>query len=89
MERIYKADNFINDIAFGASVFIFCDLNTYFQLKFAVNFSRDQSFFCKLSKNYEVAHLTNFQFFILQNQKMIETNGFQILNADILTIIYG
>ncbi len=27
----YKGDNFINDIAFGASLFIFCDLNTYFQ----------------------------------------------------------
>ncbi len=32
MEGIYKADNFINDIAFGASVFIFSDLNTYFKL---------------------------------------------------------
>ncbi len=32
MEGIYKADNFINDIAFGASLFIFCDLNTYFHL---------------------------------------------------------
>ncbi len=32
MELIYKADNFINDIASGASLFIFCDLNTYFQL---------------------------------------------------------
>ncbi len=27
----YKDDNFINDIAFGASLFVFCDLNTYFQ----------------------------------------------------------
>ncbi len=27
----YKGDNFINDtcIAFGASLFVFCDLNTY------------------------------------------------------------
>ncbi len=32
MEGIYKADNFINDIAFGASLFILCDLKTYFQL---------------------------------------------------------
>ncbi len=32
MEGIYKADNFINDIAFGVSLLIFCDLNTYFQL---------------------------------------------------------
>ncbi len=32
MEGIYKADNFINDIAFGASLFVFCDLNIYFQL---------------------------------------------------------
>ncbi len=32
MEAIYKTDNFINDIAFGASLFIFVDLNTYFQL---------------------------------------------------------
>ncbi len=32
MEGIYKADNFINDIAFGDSLFGFCDLNTYFQL---------------------------------------------------------
>ncbi len=33
MERIYKTDNFINnDIAFGTSLFVFFDLNTYFQL---------------------------------------------------------
>ncbi len=32
MEGIYKADNFISDIAFGASLFVFYDLNTYFQL---------------------------------------------------------
>ncbi len=32
MEGIYKTDNFINDIAFRASLFVFCDLNTYFQL---------------------------------------------------------
>ncbi len=27
MEGIYNAHDFINDIAFGASVFVFCDLN--------------------------------------------------------------
>ncbi len=32
IEGIYKADNYINDIAFGASLFVFYDLNTYFQL---------------------------------------------------------
>ncbi len=32
MEGIYKADNFVSDIAFGASLFIFCDLNIYFQM---------------------------------------------------------
>ncbi len=32
IEGIYKADNFIYDIAFGASLFIVCDLITYFQL---------------------------------------------------------
>ncbi len=32
IEEIYKADYFINDIAFGASLFAFCDLNTYFEL---------------------------------------------------------
>ncbi len=26
----YKGDNFINDIAFGASLFVFYDLNAYF-----------------------------------------------------------
>ncbi len=31
MEGFYKADNFINDIALGVSLFVFCDLNTYFQ----------------------------------------------------------
>ncbi len=31
IEGFYKGDNFINDITFGASLFIFCDLNTYFQ----------------------------------------------------------
>ncbi len=30
-EGFYKGDNFINDIAFGTSLFVFCDLNTYFQ----------------------------------------------------------
>ncbi len=32
MEGIYKADDFIIYIVFRASLFIFCDLNTYFQL---------------------------------------------------------
>ncbi len=32
MEIIYKTDNFNKDIAFGASLFVFCDLNTHFQL---------------------------------------------------------
>ncbi len=32
IEGFYKPDNFINDIVFGASVFVFCDLNTYFQM---------------------------------------------------------
>ncbi len=36
MEGIYKTDNFINDFACGASLFVFFDLNTYFQLQFAV-----------------------------------------------------
>ncbi len=31
IDGFYKGDNFINDIAFGASLFIFSDLNTYFQ----------------------------------------------------------
>ncbi len=37
IEGIYKTDNFIsdiyfiNDIAFGTSLFVFFDLNTYFQ----------------------------------------------------------
>ncbi len=31
IEGFYKVDNFINDIAFGASVFVFFNLNTYFQ----------------------------------------------------------
>ncbi len=32
MEGIYTADDYINYIAFGVSLFVFCDLNTYFQL---------------------------------------------------------
>ncbi len=32
MEGIYKKDNFINDTAFGDSLFVFFDLNTHFQL---------------------------------------------------------
>ncbi len=31
VEGFYKANNFINDVAFGTSLFVFCDLNTYFQ----------------------------------------------------------
>ncbi len=38
VEGFYKGDNFINDIAFGASLFVLCDLNTYFQFSFAINF---------------------------------------------------
>ncbi len=30
-EGFYKGDNFFNDIAFGDSLFVFLDLNTYFQ----------------------------------------------------------
>ncbi len=44
IEGFYKADNFRNAIAFGVSVFIFFDSNTYIQLQFAVNFSWGQSF---------------------------------------------
>ncbi len=32
VEGFYKAKNIINDIAFGTYLFVFCDLNTYFQL---------------------------------------------------------
>ncbi len=32
IEGFYKADNFSNAIAFGVSLFVFYDLNTYFQL---------------------------------------------------------
>ncbi len=38
MEGFHKGDNFINDIAFGASLFVFSDLNIHFQFKFAINF---------------------------------------------------
>ncbi len=31
IEGIYKTDIFINDIAFGTFLFVFFDLNTYFQ----------------------------------------------------------
>ncbi len=31
IEEFYKVDNFINNIAFGASLVVFCDLSTYFQ----------------------------------------------------------
>ncbi len=37
IEWFYKRKIFINDVAFGASLFVFCDLNTYFQFQFAVN----------------------------------------------------
>ncbi len=30
-QAFYKGYNFFNDIAFEASLFVFCDLNTYFQ----------------------------------------------------------
>ncbi len=30
IEGFYQGDNFINDIAFGATLFVFCDLYTYF-----------------------------------------------------------
>ncbi len=32
IKGFYKADNFINDITFWASLFFFCDLDTYFHL---------------------------------------------------------
>ncbi len=31
IEGFYKGDNFINDIAFGVSLFVFCNLNAYLQ----------------------------------------------------------
>ncbi len=31
IEGFYKGENFINDITFRASLFVFCDLNAYFQ----------------------------------------------------------
>ncbi len=40
IEGFYKGDNFINDIAFEASLFVSCDLNAYVQFWFAVNFSQ-------------------------------------------------
>ncbi len=45
IEGFYKGDNFINDIAFGASLFVFCDLNTYFQFEFAIHFSQNSVIF--------------------------------------------
>ncbi len=39
-----------NDIAFGASLFIFCDLNTYFQFYFTINFSQRPVIFFKCLK---------------------------------------
>ncbi len=47
VEGFYKAKNVINDIAFGTSLFVFCDLNSYFQVLLAGIFSRGQSFFKK------------------------------------------
>ncbi len=38
VEGFYKANNFIKNIAFGTFLFAFCNLNTYFQLLFAVIF---------------------------------------------------
>ncbi len=32
IDGFYKGDNFSNAIAFGVSLFVSCDLNTYFQL---------------------------------------------------------
>ncbi len=32
VKGFYTAKNFINDIALGTSLFVFCDLNAYFQL---------------------------------------------------------
>ncbi len=37
IEKFYEADNFSDAIAFGF-LFVFCDGNTYFQLKCAINF---------------------------------------------------
>ncbi len=34
IEAFYIGDNFINDIAFQSSLFVFCDLNTYTQKSF-------------------------------------------------------
>ncbi len=45
IEEFYKGDNFINDIAFGASLFVYCDLNMYFQFLFAIHFSRSPAIF--------------------------------------------
>ncbi len=59
IEGFYKGDNFINDIAFGASLFVFCDLNTYSQFKLAVNFSQGPVIIFKMVKNDKITHLKN------------------------------
>ncbi len=57
IEWFYKSDNFINDIAFGASLF-----NTYFQFYFAVNFSQGPEIIFKMFKNDKIAPLKNLKF---------------------------
>ncbi len=49
----------VKAIAFGVSHFTFGDLNTYFQLQFAVNFSPPQSSFKKISKYAKIGTFKN------------------------------
>ncbi len=61
--RFYKSDNFINDIAFGASSFVLCDLNTYFQFWSAINFLRSPVIFFKMFENGKIAPTWKWQIF--------------------------
>ncbi len=64
MEGIYKTDNFINDIAFGTSLFVLFDLNPNFQFKFAINFSQSPVVFFLKFKNGKIVLLKNLQFYM-------------------------
>ncbi len=73
---IYKTDNFINDIAFRTSLFVFFDLNTYFHFLFAINFSHSPVIFT----NGKGVPLKYFHFY------MKITDIWDILNVLLMTI---
>ncbi len=62
LEGFHKSDNFINNIALGTSLFVFCDLNhiSHYNLQYISSRNKKNSFF----QNAKIVPFKNLQFYI-------------------------